>query len=135
MLISNPLKKVAKKTQANKDIWYPYRIKKLLLFALFANFKTKNGRNGSKRRKTYFINMSIQSNFTATSGRLHFVKKGQNCCTLMNKYAGIKFANVSSQWKVWTLLTNRKQEVLTHNMPIAWSRGVEIALIARNIEF
>jgi hypothetical protein len=28
----------------------------------------------------------------------------------MNKYAGIKFANVSSQWKAWTLLTNRKQE-------------------------
>jgi hypothetical protein len=28
----------------------------------------------------------------------------------MNKYAGIEFANVSSQWKAWTLLTNRKQE-------------------------
>jgi hypothetical protein len=52
-----------------------------------------------------------------------FCQKCQNRCTLMNKYAGIEFANVSSQWKARTLLTNRKQKDIDQKHAVSLVKG------------
>ncbi len=51
MLISNQLKKLKKNCREKKSMVHISNKKKLLLFALFANFKTKNGRTAQKNEK------------------------------------------------------------------------------------
>jgi hypothetical protein len=53
----------------------------LLIWALFDNFKTRRGQNGSKTKTKTGLIISFYFHFRP--GRLHFVKKIQNCCTLM----------------------------------------------------
>jgi hypothetical protein len=57
----------------------------LLIFALFANFNAKIGRNGSKKnQKTYFTNVvRIPFYVYFRSGRLHFVQKSKDLCILL----------------------------------------------------
>jgi hypothetical protein len=74
---------------ASKLAFYDTHIKFLpqkivvVLLALFANLKVEFRRYGSKNEK-YILKMGLRIPFCIhfQSGRLHFIKKGQNRCTL-----------------------------------------------------
>ncbi len=54
-----------------------------VILALFANFEVKRERNGLKKLKTYFINVSYNSILLLSMGPdFQFSKKSQNRCSL-----------------------------------------------------
>jgi hypothetical protein len=72
-------------------LWYPYRI--VILFCLFKHFLPKSDETSQKNEKR-FINVSYNPIYSkSVSGRLHFVKKSQNRCSLVYNECILKFVS------------------------------------------
>ncbi len=70
-----------------------------------------------KKHKTYFTNVSritILLYIHFRSGRRHFIKKGQSCCTLINRYLHAHCAPYDSTYKKRCLCGHAKKDLSLH---------------------